>query len=185
MCRKALKNLVISELLISFVCNEEREMKFDIIDIEEFSGPKARIYSIMYACDDRTLVDHFFDENTEEHRGELEEIALKLRVMGSDYGCRAHYFKENEGVPADGVAALRCRQMRLYCLRYDNTCVFIGSGGYKPPGIKAYQEDPFLASKAEEMKKIAACINKAIKEKDLRVRDDGTLDMSEFIELEI
>lgn len=35
------------------------------------------------------------------------------------------------------------------------------------------------------MKKIAACINKAIREKDLKVRDDGTLDMSEFIELEI
>lgn len=88
-------------------------MKFDIIDIEEFSGPKARIYSIMYAGDDMTLVDHFFDENSEEHRGELEDIALRLRVMGNDYGCRAHYFKENEGMPADGVVALRCRQMRL------------------------------------------------------------------------
>ena len=35
------------------------------------------------------------------------------------------------------------------------------------------------------MKKIAACINKAIIEKDLIVKDDGTLDISEFIELEI
>lgn len=61
----------------------------------------------------------------------------------------------------------------------------IGSGGYKPPDIRAYQEDPSLNSKAEEMKKIAACINKAIIEKDLKVRDDGTLDISEFIELEI
>ena len=35
------------------------------------------------------------------------------------------------------------------------------------------------------MKKIAACINNAIIEKDLKIRDDGTLEMSEFIELEI
>ena len=35
------------------------------------------------------------------------------------------------------------------------------------------------------MKQIAACINKAIRERDLKVRDDGTLDISEFIELEI
>lgn len=34
------------------------------------------------------------------------------------------------------------------------------------------------------MKKIAACINKAIIEKDLKVKDDGNLDISEFIELE-
>ena len=160
-------------------------MKFNIINIEEFSGQKAQIYSIMYEGDDMTLMDHFFEDNSEEHQEDLEEMASKLRVMGNDFGCRSHYFKENEGAPADGVVALRYHQMRLYCLRYDNTCIFIGSGGYKPPDIRAYQEDPFLNSKAEEMKKIAACINKAIIEKDLKVRDDGTLDISEFIELEI
>ena len=35
------------------------------------------------------------------------------------------------------------------------------------------------------MKRIATCINTAIQEKDLKVKDDGTLDISEFIELEI
>ena len=160
-------------------------MKFDIVNIEEFSGPKAQIYSIMYDGDDMTLMDRFFEENFKEHPEDLEEIALKLRVMGSDVGCRLHYFKEHEGALGDGVVALRCHQMRLYCLRYDNTCVFIGSGGYKPPGIKAYQEDPVLNSKAEEMKKIAACINKAIREKDMKVNEDGTLELSTFIELEI
>ena len=83
------------------------------------------------------------------------------------------------------MVALWYKQIRLYCLRYDNTCIFIGSGGYKPPNIKAYQEEPALNSKAQEMKKIAASINKAIKEKDLKVREDGTLYISDFIELEI
>lgn len=32
-------------------------MKFAIIDIEEFSGKKAQIYSIMYEGDDMTLMD--------------------------------------------------------------------------------------------------------------------------------
>lgn len=175
----------ISELSSTFVHEKERDMKFDIINIEEFSGQKAQIYSVMYEDDELTLLDHFFEDNGEEHKDELEEIASKLRVMGNDLGCRANFFKANEGAPADGVVALRYKQMRLYCLRYDNTCIFIGSGGYKPPDIKAYQEDPLLNSKAQEMKKIAACINKAIKEKDLRVKDDGTLYISEFIELEI
>lgn len=160
-------------------------MKFDIINIEEFSGQKAQIYSIMFDGDDLTLMDHFFEDNVEAHRADLEEMALKLYTMGNDVGCRSHFFKENEGAPGDGVVALRYNQMRLYCLRYDNTCIFIGAGGYKPPGIRAYQEDSLLNEKAQEMKRIAACINKAIKEKDLKVREDGTLDMSEFIELEI
>jgi len=160
-------------------------MKFDIISIEEFSGQKAQIYSIMFEGDDLTLMDHFFEENSEDHFDDLVEIASKLKVMGNDTGCRSHFFKPFEGAPADGVVALRYNQMRLYCLRYDNTCIFIGSGGCKPPGIKAYQEDPLLNSKAQEMKRIAACINNAIKEKDLKVRDDGILDMSEFLELEI
>lgn len=160
-------------------------MKFDIINIEELSGPKAQIYSIMYEGDDMTLMDHFFEDNEEEHQEDLEEMASKLQVMGNDTGCRAHLFKLYEGEPGDGVVALSHNRMRLYCLRYDNTCIFIGSGGYKPPDIRAYQEDTLLNSKAEEMKKIAACINKAIIEKDLKVKDDGSLDISEFIELEI
>lgn len=43
----------------------------------------------------------------------------------------------------------------------------------------------FVRNLERNVKRIAACINKAIKEKDLKVREDGTLDMSEFIELEI
>lgn len=160
-------------------------MKFDIINIEEFSGQKAQIYSIMYEGDDMTLMDHFFEDNENEHQEDLEEMASKLLVMGNDTGCRAHLFKLYEGAPGDGVVALSHNRMRLYCLRYDSTCIFIGSGGYKHPAISAYQEDALLNSKAEEMKKIAACINKAIEEKDLKVYDDGTLDISEFIELEI
>ena len=45
--------------------------------------------------------------------------------------------------------------------------------------------EEFSGQKAQQMKKIAACINKAIIEKDLKVKDDGTLEISEFIELEI
>lgn len=160
-------------------------MKFDIVNIEEFSGQKAQIYSIMYEGDDMTLMDHFFEDNEKDHQEDLEEMASKLHVMGNDTGCRVQWFKLYEGALGDGVVAFSYNRMRLYCLRYDNTCIFIGSGGYKPPDIRAYQEDPYLNSKAQEMKQIAACINKAIKEKDLKVRDDGTLDISEFIELEI
>ena len=100
-------------------------MKFEIINIEEFSGRKAQIYSVMYEGDDMTLMDHFFEDNGKDHQEELEEIASKLHVMGNDTGCREHFFKLNEGALGDGVVALSYNRMRLYCLRYDN--LFCGS----------------------------------------------------------
>lgn len=159
-------------------------MNFKIVDIEEYSGSMAKIYSIMLDGDYQTLLDHFFDDN-KEYEDDLKEIAAKLVIMGNTTGCRIQNFKENEGAPGDGVVALWYNRMRLYCLRFDNTCIFIGSGGYKPPDISAYQEDPLLNSKAEQMKAIAASINKAIIAKDLKVKEDGTLELSEFINLEI
>jgi hypothetical protein len=53
--------------------------------------------------------------------------------------------------------------------------VFFGSGGYKSPEIKAYQEDPALNTKAVQMREIAARINKAIIEKDIVIEQDGSL----------
>lgn len=61
----------------------------------------------------------------------------------------------------------------------------LGDGGYKPPEISAYQEDELLNSKAQQMRKLAACINKAIVNKDLMVGDDGTITTTDFIELDI
>jgi hypothetical protein len=159
-------------------------MKFEIVDIEELSGSRAKIYSIMLDGDNYTLLDQFFDDNRKFDE-EMKEIALKLKLMGETTGCRENFFKVYEGSPGDGVVALWYKNIRLYCLRYDNTCIFIGSGGYKSPKIRAYQEDPVLNVKVSQMKDIAAVINSAIIDKDLIIKDDGSIELSEFINLEI
>lgn len=64
-----------------------------------------------------------------------------------------------------------------------NAAIFVGSGGYKPPEIHAYQEDPVLNSKAQQMIKIANAINQAIKDRDIKVNDDGSLTLSDNLEL--
>lgn len=159
-------------------------MKFDIVNIEEFSGGMAQIYSVMFEGDDMTLMDHFFDDNA-QYDEELRWMATKLEAMGNDTGCRFQFFKEHEGAPGDGVVAFWYKRMRLYCLRIDSACIILGDGGYKPPDISAYQEDEMLNSKAQQMKKLAACINKAIVDKDLIVGEDGDITTTDFIQLEI
>lgn len=61
----------------------------------------------------------------------------------------------------------------------------MGDGGYKPPEISAYQEDALLNSKAQQMRKIAARINKAIIERDIRLENDGKITITDFAEFEI
>ncbi len=159
-------------------------MKFEIVNIEEFSGEMAQIYSVMFENDDMTLMDHFFEDNA-IYEEELKEMAKKLISMGKSTGCRIQFFKENEGAPGDGLVAFWYKRMRMYCLRIGSACIILGDGGYKPPEISAYQEDALLNSKAQQMRKIAARINKAIIERDIRLENDGKITITDFAEFEI
>ena len=145
-------------------------MNFDIEEIEELSGDAASIYSVTIEGEEKTLLEQFFEENV-AYETELNEIADKLSVMGQETGCRWDYFKHNEGSPGDGVAVLKAGRLRLYCLYVDSTIVCFGSGGYKGPEIRAYQENAELNQKVEQMKAIAKRINKAIVEKDIEIKD--------------
>ena len=150
------------------------EIKFDIREIEGLFGERAHIYSVQLKGDEQTLLEQFFDENS-KYVDELREIFNKLLLMGRETGCRRQWFKMNEGRPGDGVAALWYRQIRLYCLYFDKTAVFFGSGGYKPCEAHAYQEVPELNAKAQQMKEIAKKINQAIIDKDIVINENGEL----------
>jgi len=152
------------------------EMKFDIEEIEDFSGEKAHIYSIRIEGATENLLENFFNENR-QYEAELRQIVNKLVTMGHLTGCRRDFFKHNEGRPGDGVAVLKIPKgrLRLYCLYFDRTAVFFGSGGYKPARVRAYQEVPELNAKVEQMKKIAVVINQRIVNREYIIDDDGNL----------
>ena len=149
-------------------------MQFEIVEFEDLSGPVAHIYSLLPQGSGRTLLEEFFDEN-KAYSDELREIYEKIDTMAKYTGCRRDFFKHNEGAAGDGVAALRVGQIRLYCLYYDRTAVIFGSGGYKTPHTRAYQETPALNAKAELVKKIAKAFNKALIDKDIKVEEDGSI----------
>lgn len=153
-------------------------MDFDIIEIEDFTGRMAHIYSILLDGEELTLLEQFFDDN-QMYLAEMNQISEKLIVMGNDTGCRREFFKHEEGAPGDGVAALKVGNLRLYCLYFDKTAVFFGSGGYKPPEAHAYQEVPELNEKAEQMKNIAKEINQAIIDRKIVIENDGSLTINE------
>ena len=156
-------------------------MKFEIKELEELSGKKAHIYSVVLDGDDNTLLEQFFNENM-GHANELQTMLSKIRTMADDTGCRRQFFKEGEGAWADGVVALKAGQLRLYGMYFNNALVLFGSGGWKD--VRAYQEDPKLNAKAQQVREIAKKINKAINEREILIGGDGEIDTKNWEDYE-
>ncbi len=152
-------------------------MKFEIKEVKSLTGAKARIYSVILDGEDKTLLEQFFNENV-KYIKDLNKILYKIHTMAQDTGCRKSYFKEGEGAWADGMVALRgTGHLRLYGIYFHDAVILLGSGGYKPPEIAAYEDYPPLNAKAQQMKAIAKEIYTMIVAKELKVNEDGTLDV--------
>lgn len=152
-------------------------MKLEIREMENLTGAKARVYSVILDGEEDTLLEQFFNENA-EHIDDLKKILYRIQVMAQDTGCRKSYFKEGEGAWADGMVALRdTGHLRLYGIYFHDAVILFGSGGYKPPGIAAYEDHPPLNAKAQQMRAVAKEIYRMITEKELKVHEDGTLEV--------
>lgn len=98
-------------------------MKVELVDLEEFSGNKAHIYSVLLDDAEDTLFDQFVEENGPLYPNEIREIVKELIAMGNKVGCQEHFFKLNEGRLGDGVAAVWAKRIRVYCLRYGSSLI--------------------------------------------------------------
>lgn len=145
--------------------------------MKELSGDKAHIYSVILNGDGDTLLEQFFNENS-SHEKLLKKMLIKIKTMADKTGCRRQFFKDGEGRLGDGVVALAVQNLRLYGIYFNSTVVLLGSGGIK--NVRAYQDDPVLNKKAEQVKSIASEINRAIINKEFKVSDNGELEADKF-----
>lgn len=151
-------------------------MDFEIVEMKAFSGAKAHVYSVIPEGEETSLLEQFFEENKLYTR-DLKKVINKIKVMANDTGFRKQFLKEGEGALGDGVFALDFTgQLRLYGIYFHEAVVLFGSGGYKPPEAKTYQDHPPLHAKVEQIKAIAKDIYRMIIHRELKVNDDGTLE---------
>jgi hypothetical protein len=153
-------------------------VNYEIIQLEEFSGSKATIYSILAEGEDLTLFDLFIEEYNDQYPLEIINIVKLLKIMGEEIGVREQLIKSNEGKLGDGVIALYDnpdKNLRLYGIRYGATILVLGNGGEKSKQIRAWQEDKKLKKEAERIIKISAEINQRIKDKEIEFNEDYTL----------
>ncbi len=159
--------------------------KIELVELEEFDPAMGHIYSVAVDDSDKTLFDLFLEENDADYRLELAEIIIKLKTMSSKTGFTDNYFKLNEGTLGDGVCAITDLKgkLRLYCIRFGNILLVLGGGGPKSKLIRALQEDPKLLMENNNVRIISAAMAKAIREKELRIEEDGSLYGNETIVL--
>ncbi|MDO4310141.1 MAG: hypothetical protein Q4C43_05385 [Prevotella sp.] len=152
-------------------------MNFEIIEMKNLTGAKARVYSVILDGEENTLLEQFFNENI-EYKDDLKKVLYKIHTMAQNTGCRKSYFKEGEGAWADGMIALQgTGLLRLYGIYFHDAVILFGSGGYKPPQIAAYEDYQPLNVKAQQMRAIVKEINRMIAEKELKIHEDGTLEV--------
>lgn len=150
-------------------------MKFKIVKINNLSGNKAGVYSVVLNGDEETLLNKFVRENKISFKSETKDILKRLYSIGHTTGSRNQFFKEWEGKPSDGVCALYDNpdsNLRLYCICYGTQLIIVGSGGYKPKTIRALQEDAKLTEENSIIKEISQQITQRIKDKDIRFTPD-------------
>jgi hypothetical protein len=152
-------------------------MNFKIVQLSQFSGYHAGIYSIYLENEQETLFERFLKENINLFKSEIIDINASLITINKKTGARDIYFKLNEGNPGDGVCALYDKpesNLRLYCIKFGNTLVILGSGGEKPKSIRAFQDDKKLTAENYLLRKISKQITERIRNKEIQFSEDGT-----------
>lgn len=152
-------------------------MKAELVRLSQYRGDKAIFYSVSIDGSKDTLFEQFVEEYYDVFLQELRNIDMRIRAMNEETGAREQYFKLHEGKPGDGVVALYDfpgKKLRLYCLRFGSTTVILGGGGQKK--TRTYQGDEMLDKQVKLMSRISRMITSSMKDKELRLNDDGTFD---------
>ena len=151
-------------------------MKYEIIELEELSGEKCSIYSLMQEGQDKTLFDVFYEKCIALFPEEIENIDFRLYAIGNRFGAREQFFKINEGSPGDGVCALYDipgSKLRLYCVRFGTIALVLGGGSNKPKNIRSWQEDENLSREVHLMMSAAQAIAEKIRNKAITITESG------------
>lgn len=151
-------------------------MKFELVELVELSGPFAKIYTVYLYDEEIYLYDQFVEDYKSDFQKEVNSITSRLKIMGKKVGALENYFRQYEGNYGDKVCALLKDEgfkLRMYCIRFDNTCVILGSGGYKD--TDTWQEDEILSQEATTMIEISQILHNSIHNADILISSDGEI----------
>lgn len=152
---------------------------------------KVNYYSILLPSDRLTLFEQFVYYHTKTHPNKLNHILAWLKMLGDRIGARMEYFRNEallsdtvalppygkfrkpsyvETDPTTGVLYEQANNLRLYCMRVNESVVILFSGGIKT-AIKA-QNCPNVRSHFNQANHLCKSINQAFMQRIIRWNDD-------------
>lgn len=161
-------------------------MKFSLVELEELTGDRLKVYSVIVGEEELTIYDKFLDENIEEYREEVEDIMNRIEIMAKNTGLRDDFIKTGEGNIGDGIHALYDKpesNLRLYFIRFGNIAIVLGGGGPKAKNIRRFQDDPKLTKENYFLRKVSAVLSEAVQSGSLQITNEGFESDTDFIYL--
>jgi hypothetical protein len=58
------------------------KVNYEIVELDDFTGKGATVYSVIMECSEVTLFDEFLQENMATYREEVKSILGRLKQMG-------------------------------------------------------------------------------------------------------
>jgi len=142
-----------------------KTVELQLVELTHLSDV-AKIYSLKTKDSIDPLYQKFLEDYRIKYNSEIRDIQIQLKMIG-ELGARKDFFEKNKGAYGDNVCYLKNGRIRLFCIRWAHDVVIVGYGGYKPLGIKSWQEDPVLNEAGNYIKEVAAYLIKMKKSKML------------------
>lgn len=159
-------------------------MKISLVELEELTGEKIRVYSLLIGDSGLTIYDWFLEENQEEFEDEVVDITSRIEIIAKYTGLRDDFIKPGEGDLGDGIHAFYDKpdsNLRLYFIRFGNVAIVLGGGGHKPKTIRRLQDDPKLKEENYFLRKVSAILADAVREGTLSITEEGLESTTDFI----
>ena len=132
------------------------------------TGKKASLYTVKIEGEKESEFDNFLSDPEIISNPEFRALLVHIDEITNKYGCQERFFKLKESKLSDAVSALWRGQIRLYCCRYSNIILILGSGGIK--STATYQEDPKLNRSVEIMAEVSNRMDQRIRGKSIIIK---------------
>jgi len=133
-------------------------------------GRKSTLYSIRMKGEEETEFDKFLQNSEVKSSAHFQSLLIRIEDIANRFGCQDYLFKEQESGFTDPVVALSRGNLRLYCCRYGNIILILGSGGVKD--TRTYQENPELHQAVKIMADVAKQIDHRITDKEIEIKNN-------------
>lgn len=163
-------------------------MKFRLVEMDEVSGDKTRIYSAEVDGAEQALFEQFLVDNDRKYTREIDDLYTRIESIGFDCGLFEEFFYTAKGKFGEQICVFKDRpgsKLRLYFIEFGNRktppdkhgipAIILGGGGPKPKTARTTQEVPVLDYQLQLLGAISNILQKAAKRGHFKIEDDGSI----------